>query len=513
MEVLRSVPVLLGVVSLFTLLYGLLLVVYRLYFHPLKSYPGPKHLAAFGSFHSYKNQIAGTWHKYMLEVHEKYGPIVRIGPDHLAVDGSIGWPDIYDHKRANRPEFGRIVKWFNPSGKGMHNIFTADRENHRRQRRLMAHAFSQSAMYEQESLIKMYVDLLITRLQEHSTAHKPVDAVRWFNFATFDIIGDLAFADSFDCLGSSNMHPWVSMIFDNVRAGSILRFCFDNPLLAIPMRSFYGKRMLEAQEQHRALASEKTKRRLALGPAPDGRKDFLTYMLRHNDEKGMTETEIIHNTEPLIVAGSETTATALSGLTYYLTQNPVVMKRLTNEIRSAFTEESEITMKATTPLQYLNVCIEEAMRCYPPVPESPPRQSPGDYIRGKYIPEGTKITIYQWATYHSAQNFVEPFAFRPERWLAPTNEWYDHAFDHDNKAAFSPFSAGPRNCIGKNLAYSELRLIMARFLWNFDVDLVEGYEGWPEKQKAFILWDKPPMMVHLTRVVRGQDRVLSEKHQ
>jgi hypothetical protein len=243
-------------------------------------------------------------------------------------------------------------------------------------------------MYEQESLIMTYVDLLMLRLQEQSAANQPVDAVQWFNFATFDIIGDLAFADSFSCLSTSNMHPWVSMIFDGIKAGSILRFVLQNPLLAIPMRSLYGKSMLEKLAEHKALTSEKTKRRMALGEAGDGRKDFMTYMLKHNDEKGMSETEIIDNADPLIVAGSETTATALSGLTYYLTQNPAAMKLLTEEIRSTFAAEDEITMRATAPLQYLNACIEEALRCYPPVPETPPRKSPGDYVRGNYIPEG-----------------------------------------------------------------------------------------------------------------------------
>jgi hypothetical protein len=52
---------------------------------------------------------------------------------------------------------------------------------------------------------------------------------------------------------------------------------------------------------------------------------------------------------------------------------------------------------------------------------------------------------------------------------------------------------------------------MARYLWNFDVELVEGYENWPDKQKVFILWDKSPLMVRHTRVVRGTDGVLSEK--
>lgn len=97
---------------------------------------------------------------------------------------------------------------------------------------------------------------------------------------------------------------------------------------------------------------------------------------------------------------------------------------------------------------------------------------------------------------------MEPFAFKPERWLPPDHPYYDPVFEHDNKSSFSPFSAGPRNCIGKNLAYSELRLIMSRLLWNFDVELVEGYQQWSKSHKVYIVWEKTPLMVRLTPLAR-----------
>lgn len=65
------------------------------------------------------------------------------------------------------------------------------------------------------------------------------------------------------------------------------------------------------------------------------------------------------------------------------------------------------------------------------------------------------------------------------------------------KAVFNPFSTGPRDCIGKNLAYAEIRLIMSRLLWNFDIELVDGYEKWNENQRVFFVWQKGPLMVKL----------------
>lgn len=77
---------------------------------------------------------------------------------------------------------------------------------------------------------------------------------------------------------------------------------------------------------------------------------------------------------------------------------------------------------------------------------------------------------------------------------------YDHKYDGDNLGCVKAFSFGPRNCIGKNLAYSEMRVIMSRLLWNFDITLVKGYERWPYDLRVFSVWDKTPLMVTLENI-------------
>lgn len=72
----------------------------------------------------------------------------------------------------------------------------------------------------------------------------------------------------------------------------------------------------------------------------------------------------------------------------------------------------------------------------------------------------------------------------------------------DNHAAMNAFSFGPRNCLGKNLAYAEMRVIMAKVVWHFDLELEPGMDDWLERHKLFMLLEKPGLMVKLTRVVR-----------
>jgi cytochrome P450 len=96
----------------------------------------------------------------------------------------------------------------------------------------------------------------------------------------------------------------------------------------------------------------------------------------------------------LIIAGSETTATLLSGVTYYLLCNPSALKKLTEEVRTTFQSEEDININSVNRLNYMLACLDEALRIYPPVPIGLPRTVPrgGATITGYYIPEGVSLS-------------------------------------------------------------------------------------------------------------------------
>lgn len=89
------------------------------------------------------------------------------------------------------------------------------------------------------------------------------------------------------------------------------------------------------------------------------------------------------------MGGSETTATLLAGVTYLLLSNPHALQKLTEEVRSTFSDESEINMTSVNQLTYMLACLNEAMRVYPPVPTGLPRVVPsgGNTILDRYVPE------------------------------------------------------------------------------------------------------------------------------
>jgi cytochrome P450 len=252
---------------------------------------------------------------------------------------------------------------------------------------------------EQEPLLTEYFDVLVKALHDEceGNSNGVVDLVKWLNFTTFDIIGDLVFSESFHALENRNYHFWISNIFRGIKSGRDMRIMKQYPLLSKTFRYAQGLVStrpgdMEARRRHLSYTADKTKRRLKLKTE---KPDFMSFILRHNDERGMTEKEIIRTSSTLILAGSETTATFLSGFFYnlLLPENEQVYHKVKQEVRSAFSTISEITIVAAGKLEYLYGCIEESFRRYPPVPGLLPRKTiKTEEIDGYVIPPGVSST-------------------------------------------------------------------------------------------------------------------------
>ncbi|KAL8693924.1 MAG: hypothetical protein Q9218_001338 [Villophora microphyllina] len=425
------------------------------------------------------------------ELHDRYGHVVRIAPDELSFIDGKAWQDIYAHHQG-RPNFPKNPLWMAPGDNGIHSILSANDADHARYRRLLSHAFSERALKQQEYLLLQYIDLLVSRLTERaSSKDRTVDLVRWLNFTTFDIVGDLALGESFHCLEESRYHGWVSILFTQFKAAAIfvsLRF-FG---LDKPVKMLLPSSLLRKRAEHANIANDRIHRRLEKGDADAQRNDFMTYVLRYNDEKGMSVPEIEATFRTLVVAGSETTATALSGIIIHLLRDEDAYKKLAYEVRSACAHESEISAERVSGLSYLNAVIEEGLRLCPPVALGMPRLVPvgGAEVSGEWLPAGTFVSASGYSSNRAASNFPEnPEDFRPSRWLMTDKATKD-------LAAYNPFSLGPRNCLGRNLAWLEMRLILARLFWHFDLEAEGDPSRW-EEQKSWILWEKRPLNVRI----------------
>lgn len=407
------------------------------------------------------NLLNGTLVKDTQALHTKYGDIVRVAPDELSFQAADAWKDIYGH-RAGRPDWEKDRRFYPLGFEESHSIFQANNEDHSRVRRLISTGFSDGALRSQEPLMRSYIALLITKLHERANANETVNIVSWLNWMSFDLIGDLAFGEPFGCLSSSDYHPWVAMIFAHVKTSAYVNVMGRIPGGLRLLQLLTPPRLMEQHKAHYELTRAKVTRRME--KATDERPDLLGYIMKQNNtDKAMTVPEIIANSGDFILAGSETTATLISGATYYLLKNPAKLDKLKKEVRTSFDSAVDITLARVTTLPYVSAVLNEALRLYPPVPSSLPRFVPkkGASVAGTWIPEGvslssninnqychlhrlqTSVAVAPMAASRNEKNFRDPLSFQPERFLD------DPTFADDKKHASQPFSFGSRNCVGK----------------------------------------------------------------
>jgi cytochrome P450 len=340
-------------------LYFVLRSLYYAFFHPLSKVPGPK-LFAFSDLPYLYYLMRGEWPHKLKQLHDQYGPTLRYTADNVSFTTPGAWKTIYGHRKAGEGTFQKDRRFYRDGISGHPSIVIANDADHRRQRRLLSHAFSEKALRSQDDILQHYINLFISRLHDRARAGAVVDMVAWYNFTTFDLIGDLAFGEPFGCLEKGVYHPWVSMIFENIKLSVFGEAMLRHPALKWVAGLMVPPKLVRSRAEHSALTVATAKKRLEAGNVERG--DFMSHILRHNDEKGMSEGEVIENASVLIIAGSETTATQLSGTTFYLLTNPDKYEKLVREVRSAFESEADITLLNANGLAYMNAVLEEGFR-------------------------------------------------------------------------------------------------------------------------------------------------------
>jgi cytochrome P450 len=255
------------------------------------------------------------------------------------------------------------------------------------------------------------------------------------------------------------------------------------------------------------------------------KRDFWAYVLAHANKEDIREKELETTGWSIVIAGAETTSSLLAGVIYLLLTHAEHMQRLTAELRTRFASEKEITFDSVSRVPFLIAVLEETLRYYPPAPfgvsrvVTPPE---GSQIDGFWLPQGTRISSSHYCLFRSPENFANPDQWVPERWL----EDRDDLYEDDNRDALMPFSVGKRNCIGKryvsgqdfpfptgdvvmretdscctSLAIVQMRLILARLLWNFDFELCDQSRDWMD-QRTYMGWEKGPLLARVSDVKR-----------
>jgi cytochrome P450 len=246
--------------------------------------------------------------------------------------------------------------------------------------------------------------------------------------------------------------------------------------------------------KYMAYSRQQLTERTALGDETD-RRDFFYHLLKARDPEtgqGFSTPELWGESNLLIIAGSDTTSTAMAATLFYLVRHPDALAKVTAEIRSKFDSLEDIHQgPLLNSCTYLRACIDEAMRLSPSVGGLLPREVlPGGMtIDGERVPAGTVVGTPHYAIHHNPAYYPDPFAYRPERWIvadekAAGHGGVDEASVARAQSAFCPFSIGPRGCIGKGLAYVEMTITLARVMFLYDVRRAVGVEDPGEGKKG-----------------------------
>jgi cytochrome P450 len=332
----------------------------------------------------------GTPIQFARKLHDRYGDVVRISPDQLSFADPQAWRDIYGHgsknKKGSTPP--KYWSWYGRSVNGASSLLnTQNSAEHARSRKIFTSAFSDRALMQQQvPIFTKYADQLVENLRNG----RKFDLVRMFNFTTFDIMGDFTFGESLHMLDNAEYDPWVKIIFENVKRGVKLNLIRNYyPLIEYVIRTLFGRIVEKMQQQHFGYCVTRVTKRLEKGRASEG-VDLWDLVLKQGEgaEGGLRRDEMDVNADLFMIAGTETTATLLSGLTYLLLTHPESLEKLVAEIRGAFVTSGDIDLETTRGLPYLNACIKEALRRYPPLPVALPHLTPpqGSTICGHYVP-------------------------------------------------------------------------------------------------------------------------------
>ncbi|KAL8961690.1 MAG: hypothetical protein Q9193_001798 [Seirophora villosa] len=435
-------------------------------------------------------------HIWIWQCHQIYGPVFRYRPDGLLFNSPQAIRDIYETK-ANVKK-GNFYEWFSRKA-GFHNIWNCvDKAQHARKRRIMNAAFSDKALKSAERYIVQHADRWCELLLDGAERawSSPRNLTEWSDRLIFDILGELCYARSFDIKepGDNDLKslPGIMATFTTF-AYMVLP---ANPVISVPTPTYLmgldallevaAPKNVRAFIQfsneclHRRLDEEKDTQAKGLGE-DNYRKDMFHYLFRAKDPEtggpGFMQEELFEESDLLVVAGADNTSMALAVMFFYLVRNVKVYERLAEEIRKTFKSSEDIHAgPQLSSCRYLRAFIDEAMRMNPPVGADLNREvlASGMHIDGHFVREGTNVGVAAYTLQHNDDVFADPFAFRPERWIADEKTGVTAEDVAACEAAFAPFSIGPRGCPGKNLAYLEMSITMAKVLYLSDVQAVEG---------------------------------------
>jgi cytochrome P450 len=327
-------------------------------------------------------------------------------------------------------------------------IIVSEGEFWKRQRRMMQPAFHRRILGQFDGVIARANDHLLAEWQRKCAAGEPVNVTDDMSVMTLEIILSTIFGDDLAAMTQeTGENPFAVLTAEPTRD---LRFAYQFRKLTTLIGKCVARR-----------------RAAGCGPAGD-HPDYVSMLLSARDKDsgaGMTDKEVVDEITTMVVAGHETTASALNWIWYLLGEHPEVEAKLHAEI-DASEEVAVPTLQAMEALPYSNMVVREAMRLYPPVWVISRRTIEADTLAGYTVPPDTDVFFSPYFVHRHPEFWTDAEKFMPER-------FEQHPEDRP-RLTYIPFSAGAHHCIGETLAIFEMLVHLNRFARRFRLRRIDN---------------------------------------
>ncbi|KAF7597008.1 hypothetical protein BBP40_011374 [Aspergillus hancockii] len=469
MALISTSTVLSGIVA-----YLVMRSIYRLFFHPLSKFPGPKFAAISYLPEFYHDVIRGGMYMWEVErMHREYGPIIRINPREIHIKDPGFYDEIYaggTRVRHKDPAF--TIALLTPGAMASTN----DHEQHRLRRGLLNNFFSKRSVMKLENILHEKVALLQTRFERACQEGTVLNLPPVFAALTADVITHYSHGVSQGYLSAPDFKNDMMEALDSLftlfhlnRFLPMLATLLSRPPLELVEKlgipdGTLGE-MIEARLRTRKRAAEALKKKQQ-PTEPTTIFDALTADDVPEQEKTLNRLD--DEASVLFGAGTETTARTLSVAGFYLAKDKVLMQKLRGELKQVM--PSPATRPTWTQLErlpFLTGVIQEALRLSYGLSGRLARVAPTEALvyKNYVIPAGAIYFVH-----HDPSIFPNPSRFDPERWIRATDEGVNL------RKHMVSFNRGSRQCLGMNLAYAQMYLTLAMFARRFDVELVDTTE-------------------------------------
>jgi cytochrome P450 len=406
---------------------------------------------------------AGVWTAIRLsrgtlemlrELTDTYGDIVHfklLGSDYYLLNHPDDIEDAFVHQAQAMARDEYIETLQRTLGNG---LLTSDGELWRRQRKLMAQAFTPKRIQDYGETMVAVTDRGLS-LHDGQLINLHAEMNRLTMLVVAAVLFGAAISAEQVALVGATMETVAEFYANSPEAMLMLPRWVPTPL---------NRRVNAAVEQLDSVVYSIIGQRRRGEP----RNDLLDTLLAARDDGGthMSDQQLRDEVMTLFLAGHETTSLALAHTIYLLAKHPEVERQLVAELDDVLAGRLP-TVNDAKSLRYTKQVLDESMRLYPPAWATGREVSRDVEIAGYRIPKGSQLLMSQWLVHRDARFFPDPEAFDPDRWLPERAKLIP-------RYAYFPFGGGPRVCIGNHFAMLEATLLLAVLMQRHHFELLPG---------------------------------------